>query len=80
VPETAYRRATTHSGKRGLPPGVPLERISRLVGHSDTTTTETVYRHQIRPVVQGGAEIMDEIFPGESAENDGPGSDAQLLS
>jgi site-specific recombinase XerD len=56
--------------------GVPLERISRLVGHSDTTTTETVYRHQIRPVVQGGAEIMDEIFPGESAENDGPGSDA----
>lgn len=26
--------------------GVPLERISRLVGHGDTTTTETVYRHQ----------------------------------
>jgi integrase len=43
--------------------GVPIERISRLVGHSDTTTTETVYRHQIRPVIQGGAEIMDELFP-----------------
>lgn len=43
--------------------GVPIERISRLVGHSDTTTTETVYRHQIRPVVQGGAEVMDRLFP-----------------
>jgi integrase len=42
--------------------GVPVERISRLVGHSDTTTTETVYRHQIRPVVQGGAEVMDRVF------------------
>ena len=42
--------------------GVPIERISRLVGHSDTTTTETIYRHQIRPVVQGGAEVMDELF------------------
>jgi hypothetical protein len=56
--------------------GVPLERISRLVGHSDTTTTETVYRHQIRPVVQGGAEIMDKIFPRNSPEGDGSGPDA----
>lgn len=43
--------------------GVPVEKIARLVGHSDTTTTETVYRKQIRPVVQGGAEIMDRLFP-----------------
>jgi integrase len=56
--------------------GVPLERISRLVGHSDTITTETVYRHQIRPVVQGGAEIMDKTFPRNSPEGDGSGSDA----
>jgi integrase len=41
---------------------MPLEKISRLVGHSETTTTETVYRHQIRPVVQHGAEAMDRIF------------------
>jgi integrase len=35
--------------------GVSIEQISRLVGHSGTTTTETVYRKQIRPViVQGG--------------------------
>jgi integrase len=46
--------------------GVPIERISRLVGHSDTTTTETIYRHQIRPVIQGGATVMDELFPKRS--------------
>ena len=42
---------------------VPIEKISRLVGHADTTTTETVYRFQIRPVIQDGATAMDEIFP-----------------
>ena len=31
--------------------GVPTEKIALLVGHSSTTTTERVYRHQIRPVV-----------------------------
>jgi len=36
---------------------------SDLVGHKDQTTTETVYRHQIRPVVLHGAEAMDRIFP-----------------
>ena len=29
--------------------GVPVEEISRLVGHSGTSVTELVYRHQIRP-------------------------------
>jgi integrase len=43
--------------------GVPIEQISRLVGHSGTTTTETIYRKQIRPVVTDGAGIMDRIFP-----------------
>jgi integrase len=43
---------------------VPIERISRLVGHSSTTTTETIYRKQIRPVIVHGADIMDRIFPG----------------
>ncbi len=50
---------------------VPVERISRLVGHADTATTETVYRFQIRPVIQDGATAMDEIFPDE----DDPGPD-----
>ena len=42
---------------------MPIEKISRLVGHSETATTETVYRHQIRPVVLHGAKVMDRIFP-----------------
>ena len=44
------------------PPCVPLEEISRLVGHKNTTTTELVYRKQIRPVLQGSAVAMDRIF------------------
>jgi hypothetical protein len=40
--------------------GVRLEEISRLVGHSGTSVTELVYRHQIRPVIQTGATIMDQ--------------------
>jgi integrase len=44
--------------------GVPLEHISRLVGHSGTAVTESVYRQQIRPVMEEGATAMDRIFPG----------------
>ncbi|WP_328814303.1 site-specific integrase [Nonomuraea cypriaca] len=48
--------------------GVPIEDISRLVGHANTVVTETVYRFQVRPVLLQGAEAMDGIFPaaGES--------------
>ena len=42
--------------------GVPIEDISRLVGHSNTVVTETVYRQQIRPVIMQGAAAMDKIF------------------
>ncbi|MFF7237699.1 Scr1 family TA system antitoxin-like transcriptional regulator [Streptomyces collinus] len=42
--------------------GVPLEEISRLVGHSGTAATEEVDRKQIRPVIQTGAVVMDGIF------------------
>lgn len=45
--------------------GMPIEQISRLVGHSGSTTTETVYRKQIRPVLVRGADTMDVIFPVE---------------
>ena len=48
---------------------VPIERISRLVGHSSTTTTETIYRKQIRPAIVHGADVMDRIFPGERASD-----------
>jgi site-specific recombinase XerD len=43
--------------------GVPIEKIARLVGHIGTATTEAVYRKQLRPVVTGGAEVMDRLFP-----------------
>jgi integrase len=42
--------------------GVPVEQISQLVGHSGTTVTELVYRHQLRPVLQTGATVMDQLF------------------
>jgi integrase len=42
--------------------GMSTEQISRLVGHSGTTVTEAIYRHQIRPVVEEGAMAMDRIF------------------
>ena len=42
---------------------MPIEKIARFVGHIGTATTETVYRKQIRPVVTGGAEVMDRLFP-----------------
>jgi hypothetical protein len=32
--------------------GVPVEEISQLVGHSGTSVTWLVYRHQLRPVIQ----------------------------
>jgi site-specific recombinase XerD len=42
--------------------GVPVESIALLAGHDLTTTTELVYRHEIRPALTQGAEIMDTIF------------------
>jgi integrase len=47
--------------------GVPLEHISRLVGHSGTAVTERVYRQQLRPVLEEGATAMDTIFPNRNA-------------
>lgn len=42
--------------------GVSLEHIADLCGHSGTTVTEKVYRHQLRPVLMAGATVMDRIF------------------
>jgi integrase len=52
--------------------GISLERIALLVGHSSQTTTEAVYRKQLRPVITQGAEAMDEIFA-----EDQEGADAE---
>ncbi|HEY9289911.1 MAG TPA: site-specific integrase [Microlunatus sp.] len=43
--------------------GLTLEAIADLVGHKDTKTTELVYRHHLRPVIQTGATMMDTLFP-----------------
>jgi integrase len=48
--------------------GVPIEKIARLVGHTGTATTELVYRKQIRPVVAGGAQVMDSLFPRQGTD------------
>jgi integrase len=42
--------------------GMSIEDIADLCGHSGTIVTETVYRHQLRPVLLGGAVAMDQIF------------------
>ncbi len=42
--------------------GVSIEDIADLCGHSGTAITETVYRHQLRPVLLDGAVAMDKIF------------------
>ena len=48
--------------------GIPVEQIAQLVGHSGTTVTELVYRHQLRPVIQTGATVMDRLFaPGSGS-------------
>jgi integrase len=46
--------------------GVPVEEIARLAGHSNTRTTEVVYRRELRPVLTAGAEAMDKLFPSSS--------------
>jgi integrase len=63
-PDDWTPRELRHSFVSLLPDaGLPIEQISRLVGHSGTATTETVYRKQIRPVIVHGADVMDRIFP-----------------
>jgi integrase len=46
--------------------GLPIEQMSLLVGHSGTSVTELVYRHQIGPVIQTGAVAMEDLFAGST--------------
>ena len=41
---------------------MPIEEIARLVGHNRTATTEMVYRRELRPVIQSGAEVMNRLL------------------
>lgn len=42
--------------------GVRIEDISDLMGHSGTSVTETVYRHEIRPALTKAATAMNKIL------------------
>lgn len=42
--------------------GAAGELIADLVGRKKTSTTRTVYRHQLRPVITKGADLLDEVF------------------
>ncbi len=44
------------------PGGVPVEEIARLSGYKQTSTTDLVYRRELRPVITTGAELMDNVF------------------
>ena len=41
--------------------GAAVEQIAHVVGHSDTSTTERIYRHELRPVIQTGATFMNQF-------------------
>jgi integrase len=45
--------------------GVAVEEIARLAGHSNSRTTESVYRKELRPALTRGAEVMDALFTGK---------------
>jgi integrase len=47
---------------------IPIVGSARLTGHSDIRTTETVYRHELRPVIRTGAGVMDSLL-GEKPES-----------
>lgn len=57
---------------------IPIEKISLLVGHASTKTTETIYRHQLRPALQDGARVFDVIF--RSGSDDGQRGRSHSLS
>ena len=48
--------------------GVAVEEIAHLAGHASSRTTETIYRHELRPVITTGADVMDKIFTAAQRE------------
>ena len=74
VPEEWTPREIRHSFVSLLSDSrVALEAISRLVGHSGTTVTKTVYRQQIRPVLDDGATAATEhILPSNGSTGQSP--------
>ena len=56
--------------------GLAIEEITRLMGHAGTAVTELVYRHELRPVLEAGASVMDSVFPVLSADQKSDDDDA----
>jgi len=52
--------------------GVRIEDISDLMGHSGTTVTESVYRHEIRPALTTGATAMNRSSAGSGPDRPSP--------
>ncbi len=50
--------------------GVPVEEIARVAGYRQASTTELVYRRELRPVITTGAEIMDSIFSAQGGRRE----------
>ena len=48
--------------------GMLIRDIADLVGHSDSRTTETVYRHHLRPVITKGATALEPILKNARTE------------
>ncbi len=66
---SAGRGRPANCGTRSCPSGcahdVRLEDIIDLVGHSSTSVTETVYRHEIRPALTDNATAVNRTPEGE---------------
>jgi hypothetical protein len=64
-PPTGHRGSCGIASCRCCPmTACQLRRSPALSATPPRPTTELVYHQQIRPVVQGGAEVMDRLFPG----------------
>ena len=46
--------------------GVRIEDIADLCGNAGTTVTESVHRHQLRPVLLNGAVAVDRVFSSDA--------------
>ena len=42
--------------------GVRVKRIACLAGHTNSRTTDLVYRQQLRPIVEKGAQALGQLF------------------
>jgi len=51
--------------------GARVELIADLVGHKDIATTWIVYRHQLRPVIAKGADLMDSVLREQNSDPQG---------